>query len=179
MGKIYSRKSFNCQRTFKNLGKLWYMRRVLSIETEIASLHKSFSSSDVTNDQYPYRCHHLFFLNQASHREVVTFLVMHNVSIYNLVIVTIVNIAASLFIVKIPSVATIATIITNIITITITTTIFFVIQISLIFSRVFWSISPSIIFDLEIQGLRNVNKSDLTIQLLIEETDNERSSVYN
>ena len=79
MGKIYSRKSFNCQRTFKNLGKLWYMRRVLSIETEIASLHKSFSSSDVTNDQYPYRCHHLFFLNQASHREVVTFLVMHNV----------------------------------------------------------------------------------------------------
>ena len=44
---------------------------------------------------------------------------------------------------------------------------------------VFWSISPSIIFDLEIQGLRNVNKSDLTIQLLIEETDNERSSVYN
>ena len=179
MGKIYSRKSFNCQRTFKNLGKLWYMRRVLSIETEIASLHKSFSSSDVTNDQYPYRCHHLFFLNQASHREVVTFLVMHNVSIYNLVIVTIVNIAASLFIVKIPSVATIATIITNIITITITTTIFFVIQISLIFSRVFWSISPSIIFDLEIQELRNVNKSDLTIQLLIEETDNERSSVYN
>ena len=180
MGKIYSRKSFNCQRTFKNLGKLWYMRRVLSIETEIASLHKSFSSSDVTNDQYPYRCHHLFFLNQASHREVVTFLVMHNVSIYNLVIVTIVNIAASLFIVKIPSVATIATIITNIITITITTMIFLVIQVSLIFfSRVFWSISPSIIFDLEIQGLRNVNKSDLTIQLLIEETDNERSSVYN
>ena len=44
---------------------------------------------------------------------------------------------------------------------------------------VFWSISPSIIFDLEIQGLRNVNKSDLTTQLLIEETDNERSSVYN
>ena len=33
---------------------------------------------------------------------------------------------------------------------------------------VFWSISPSIIFDLEIQGLRNVNKSDLTIQLLID-----------
>ena len=179
MGKIYSRKSFNCQRTFKNLGKLWYMRRVLSIETEIASLHKSFSSSDVTNDQYPYRCHHLFFLNQASQREVVIFLVMHNVSIYNLVIVTIVNIAASLFIVKIPSVATIATIITNIITTTITTMIFLVIQVSLIFSRVFWSISPSIIFDLEIQGLRNVNKSDLTIQLLIEETDNEHSSVYN
>ena len=179
MGKIYSRKSFNCQRTFKNLGKLWYMRRVLSIETEIASLHKSFSSSDVTNDQYPYRCHHLFFLNQASHREVVTFLVMHNVSIYNLVIVTIVNIAASLFIVKIPSVATIATIITNIITITITTMIFLVIQVSLIFFAVFWSISLSIIFDLEIQGLTNVDKSDLTIQLLIEETDNERSSVYN
>ena len=58
---------------------------------------------------------------------------MHNVSIYNLVIVTIVNIAASLFIVKIPSVATIATIITNIITITITTMIFLVIQVSLIF----------------------------------------------
>ena len=128
MGKIYSRKSFNCQRTFKNLGKLWYMRRVLSIETEIASLHKSFSSSDVTNDQYPYRCHHLFFLNQASHREVVTFLVMHNVSIHNLVIIAIVNIAASLFIVKIPSVATIATIITNIITITITTMIFLAVQ---------------------------------------------------
>ena len=133
MGKIYSRKSFNCQRTFKNLGKLWYMRRVLSIETEIASLHKSFSSSDVTNDQYPYRCHHLFFLNQASHREVVTFLVMHNVSIYNLVIVTIVNIAASLFIVKIPSVATIAAIITNLITITITTMMFLVIHVRLIF----------------------------------------------
>ena len=58
---------------------------------------------------------------------------MHNVSIYNLVIVTIVNIAASLFIVIIPSVATIATIITNIITITITTTIFLVIKVSLIF----------------------------------------------
>ena len=138
MGKIYSRKSFNCQRTFKNLGKLWYMRRVLSIETEIASLHKSFSSSDFTNDQYPYRCHYLFFPNQASQREVVTFLVMHNVSIYNLVIVTIVNIAASLFIVKIPSVATIATIITNIITITITTMIFLVIQVSLIFFRGFF-----------------------------------------
>ena len=138
MGKIYSRKSFNCQRTFKNLGKLWYMRRVLSIETEIASLHKSFSSSDVTNDQYPYRCHHLFFPNQASQREVVTFLVMDNVSIYNLVIVTIVNIAASLFIVKIPSVATIATIITNLITITITTMIFLVIQVSLIFFRGFF-----------------------------------------
>ena len=55
------------------------MRRVLSIETEIASLHKSFSSSDFTNDQYPHRCHHLFFLNQTSQREVVTFLVMHNV----------------------------------------------------------------------------------------------------
>ena len=59
-------------------------------------------------------------------------------SIYNLVIVTIVNIAASLFIVKIPSVATIATIITNIITITITTMIFLVIQVGLIFSRVIW-----------------------------------------
>ena len=53
------------------------------------------------------------------------------------------------------------------------------VQVILIFFAFFWSISPSIIFDLEIQGLRNVNKSDLTIQLLIEETDNERSSVYN
>ena len=54
-------------------------------------------------------------------------------SIYNLVIVIIVNIAASLFMVKIPSVVTIATIITNLITITITTMMFLVIHVRLIF----------------------------------------------